>query len=114
MVIKKIKEKVRLDEIKKIAKEGYGDMVKAVVDVEREIMAVGAEFHSEEAEMLFEDGSKNENMWGINIYPDKSGDERIVFDSLINIKPLVKNNSMGIDNPEIKDKIKKIVNNLIQ
>jgi len=92
----------------------FGNLVKAVVDVEKEIIAVDGELHADEQALLLEDGSKQENLWGINIYPDESGKDFIEFDSVINIRPSQQNRSRGIDNPEIKKKVLEIVNKLVK
>jgi hypothetical protein len=65
----------------------FGNMIKAVVDVNRELIAVDAELHSDLEALLLEDGSKQKNIWGINLYPDMHGEELVKFDSLINIRP---------------------------
>lgn len=109
-----IKEPITNSELKKIAKERFGDLVKAAVDIKQKIMAVGGGFHSDEQTLLIEKhGSKGEDTWGINLYPDKLRDEMIEFDSVINLKPLQNNRSRDVENPEIKEKIKKIVAELI-
>lgn len=113
MEVKIIKEKISFEELKKIAAQGYGEMVKAVVDIEKGIMAVGGELHADESQMLFEQGSKNENLWGINIYLDRPKEDYLEYNSLINVKPSI-NRSMEVENLEIKEKIKKIVDDLIQ
>lgn len=110
-----IKEPITRVELKKIAEKRFGDLVKAAVDIEQGIMAVGGELHIDEAVMLYEEaGSKGQNVWGINIWPDRTGDEFIVFDSMINLKPNQGNRTRGIDNLEIKEKIISIVNKLIK
>ncbi len=115
MTIKIIKEKISLDELKKIAEEIYGDMVKAVVDIKKEIMAIGGEFHSDASVILVEqEGSSQEDIWGINIYPEKEKNEWLEFNSLVNIKPLKNNRDVEIKSEEIKDKIKNIINKLIE
>ena len=115
MKIKIVKNEISLEEVKKMADDQYGNMVKAVVDVEKEIMAIGGELHADANELLFEkEKSDSKNVWGINIYPGESKDKWIVFDSLINIKPLLGNRSLIIENEEIKNKIKEIVNRLIK
>lgn len=114
MEIKIIKEKISREEFKKIAAENFGNMAKAVVDVEREIMALGGELHIDGEVLLWDNDSKAENLWGINVYADKSGDERIEFIALINIRPARGNRSMEIQDPVIREKIKKIVNKLIE
>ncbi len=92
----------------------FGDLVKAVVDVERKIMAIGGELHSDEEAVLIEDGSKQENLWGINLYPEIEGEGWIEFDSVINIRPSQGNRSRGVDNPEIRKKVVEVVNQLVE
>jgi len=108
-----IKNKIQIDELKKTAEEMFGNLVKVVVDVEKEIMVVNGELHSDEQELLIEKGSKPENLWGINIYPEAEAENWIEFDAVINLKPHLGNRTRGVDNPEIKEKIIKIVNKLI-
>lgn len=114
MEIKIIKDTITRAELAEIAKNQFGDLVKAVVDVEKEIMAVGGELHADGEVLLIEhEGSKREYTWGINFYPEKFGEDWIEFDSLINIKPQVGNRSRGVDNPETRAKIKSIVHKLV-
>ena len=101
-------------ELKEIASERFGDLVKAVVDVERAVMAVGAELHSDEEAKLLEDGSKQKDLWGINLYPDLPADQWIEFDSMINLRPGQNNSSRGVENEEIRNKIIKIVDSLVK
>ena len=65
-------EPISRSEIASLAHEQFGDMVKAVVDVAREVMAIGGELHSDEEAALLDDGSKQEQLWGINLYPGES------------------------------------------
>ncbi|MBA2123765.1 hypothetical protein B9J78_02335 [bacterium Unc6] len=109
-----IKIKISLQELKEISQETFGNLVKAVVDVNRHIMAIGGDLHSDEEALLLGDGSKQEDIWGINIYPEIQGEEWIEFDSVINLRPLQENNTKYINNPDIRFKIIEIVNNLIE
>ena len=106
------KEKITLSEIKEMSKK-MGDLVKAVVDVEKGVMAVDAELHSDEEAALLEEGSSQENLWGINLYPELSGDDFVEFDSMINLRPSQNNRSRDVEDPRIREKILKIVNNLV-
>ncbi len=109
-----IKKPISKVEVKKIAEERFGDLVKAAVDIEKEIMAIGGELHMDEEMALIEqEGSNQDNVWGINIYPDETGEEFIEVDSMINLKPSLGNRSREIDNQEILNKVKKVVNKLI-
>lgn len=112
--MKIVANKISVDELKQMAQEMFGDLIKAVVDIDKEIIAINAELHSDEESLLIENGSENENLWGINIYPNIQDEDWIEFDSMINIRPSQNNNSRGIDNPEIKTKIIRIVNKLVQ
>ncbi len=105
-----VSESISLAELKKMAEERFGNMVKAVIDVEKEIMAVDAELHADEEALLLEKGSKQEDLWGINIYPEMPESERIEFDSMINLRPSQGNRTRGVDAPEIRQKIIRIVN----
>ena len=113
MIIKIIKEPISKEELLDIAKNQFGDFVKAVVDVEKEIMAIGGELHADLEALLLEQGSRQENLWGINIYPEKSEKEWIVFDSMINIRPSQNNRSRGVESLDVQRKIRDIVSKLI-
>ena len=113
--IKIIREPITRAELKKIAKERFGDMVKVAVDIEQEIIAIGGEFHMDESNILYEESnSKWPNTWGINIYPDKTGEGFVEFDSMINLKPNEGNRSRDIEDQNIKNKILEIVCKLIK
>ena len=114
MQIKIIEESLSKKELLKIAEEGFGDLVKAVVDIEKCLMAVGGELHADEEASLLKFGSQQENLWGINLYPQKSEEEFIELDSLINIRPTQGNRSRGIENPKIQKRIREIVEKLIK
>lgn len=110
-----IKEKIKLSEIEQMAKNRFGNLVKAVVDVEQNLMALDAEMHVDEEQLLLNFGSKQENLWGINLYPEFFGTPDFVeFDSMINLRPNQNNRSRGVDNLETQKKIIEIVNNLIE
>ena len=112
--MKIITEHITIDELKEMSEKMFGNLVKAIVDVEKEIMAIDGELHSDEQELLIENGSKNENLWGINIYPDNKNDDWIEFDSMINLKPGLGHRIRGVENPETREKIIKIVNKLVK
>ena len=101
-------------ELKDVASRRFGDMVKAVVDLEKQIMAIGGELHADEEAFLLQKGSKQENLWGINIYPELNIPDVVEFDSMINIRPRQNNRSRSVESEDIKNKIIKIVKALIQ
>jgi hypothetical protein len=108
-----VKNKLELSRLKEMAVASFGNIVKAVVDVDRELLAVDAELQSDLEALLLEDGSKQNGLWGVNLYPDMQGEEFIEFDSVINMRPSQNNLSRGVDNAEIRQKIVEIVNKRI-
>ncbi|MFH1393025.1 MAG: DUF5674 family protein [Patescibacteria group bacterium] len=113
MEIKIVEDTISKEELKQIAENQFGDLVKAVVDVEKKIMAIGGELHADEETLLLQQGSKQENLWGINLRIDKTENEFVEFDSMINIRPSQNNRTRGIESLDIQRKIRDIVNKLI-
>ena len=107
-----VRDRIPIEKLKTMAQEAFGNLVKAVVDVERKVMAVNGDLHSDEEKLLLEDGSKQENLWGINIYPEAAREQRIEFDSLINIRPWQENRSRGVEDTETRRVIAEIVEQL--
>ena len=104
-----IKNSVSLDSLKKMAAAYFGNVVKAVVDVDRGCIALDAELHSDLEALLLDKGSKQKSLWGINLYPGLEGAGLIEYDSMINMRPSQGNKSRGIDNTKIRNKIADIV-----
>lgn len=98
-----------MDELKEMAAATFGDMVKAVVDIERGLLAVDAELHSDLEAALLEDGSRQKDLWGINLYPETSGEDFIEFDSMINVRPSQGNRSRVVEDKGLRAKIMEIV-----
>ena len=108
--MKRVTEAVTIKELKDMAAGMFGNLVKAVVDVEKEIMVIDGELHADEEALLLENGSKQENLWGINIYPDLPKEDRIEFDSMINLKPRIGNRTRSVDDSKTRNKIIEIIN----
>ena len=108
-----IDKKISKADLLKLAQERYGDLVKAVVDIEQEIMMIGGELHADEESFLIDQGSNQKNLWGINLYPEKTDDEFIEFDSVINLRPSQGNRSRDVLDPKVREKIKEIIKRLI-
>ena len=97
-----------------MAERQFGDMVKAVVDIEQGIMAIGGELHSDEEAVLLEAGSLQKNLWGINLYPNRPASEWIEFDSMINIRPSGGNRSRSVEHADIREAVTAVVTRLVQ
>ena len=104
---------ISIEELKVIAGELYGDMVKAVADVRIGLIAIDAELHSDLERLLLENGSNQEDLWGFNIYPEMEGEDFIEFDSLINIRPRQNNRSRYVESAEVREKITALADKFI-
>jgi len=92
----------------------FGTLVKAVVDIEKQIMVVDAPMHSDEETELIQNGSRQKDLWGINLYPKFYGTNDFVeFDSMINLRPGQGNRSRSVDDRPTREKIIKIVEMLV-
>ncbi len=113
-MIKIIDRQITLQELEQEAAKIFGDIVKAVVDIDRCVMAINGELHADEEVTLLRTGSKQQSLWGINLYPELYGtDDWLEFDSMINLRPSQGNNSRGVDDSQIRNQIRKIVNDLV-
>lgn len=113
MEIRLLEKPITLADLATLAKDQFGEMIKAVVDIEQELLVVGGELHSDEEALLLENGSAQEHLWGINIYPGKLGRDLVEFDSMINIRPSQNNLSRGVENPEIQARILRVVEKMV-
>lgn len=100
---------IALEELRQMAAESFGDLVKAVADIERECMLVDAELHADQEAELIGSGSRQESLWGINLYPSLGEEDWIEFDSMINLRPSFGNTSRSVDDPQTRDRIRSLV-----
>jgi hypothetical protein len=114
MTIEIIRTSTPRAQLATLAESQFGDMVKAVVDLRRRVMAVAGELHSDEEAALIEDGSAQADLWGINLYPAESGDAWIEFDSMINVRPSKGNRSRTVDDADTRMRIREIVAALVR
>lgn len=114
MDIQIIRQPVTRQALHEIAGQQIGDTVKAVVDVERRVMAVGGELHSDEESVLLDQGSRQNNLWRINLYLDQPHPNWIAFDSMINVRPSQGNRSRSVERPDLRETIIAIVHQLVE
>lgn len=108
-----VKDSISIHEVIRLAEESYGDMVKGVVDIHDEIIVFGGEYHADGESTLLSIGSKQENIWGFNLYPHVPSDRWIEYTSLINIRPRQGNSSYEIRDIHIRNRIHEIVSQKI-
>jgi hypothetical protein len=105
---------ISVSQLQKIAEQMYGSMIKAVVDVEKQTLMIDAELHADLESALLESGSKQQDLWGINLYPaDYLTPDFIEFDSMINIRPRQNNRSRSVEDEKICEQIIEIVKKIV-
>jgi hypothetical protein len=104
---------ISLADLREMSAARFGDLVKAVVDLERGLMVVDAEMHSDQEAELLSDGSRQRDLWGINLYPDLPEEEWLEFDSMINLRPSSGNRTRAVGDPATRDRIAELVRRLV-
>lgn len=112
--MKIVEEVIQKGDLAQSAEIFDGPMVKGVVDVEKGILAVDAALHADLEKMLLENGSKQDDLWGINLWFEDEGEDLIEFDSMINVRPRQGNRTRDVENPEVRAKIVEVVGQWIQ
>lgn len=106
----KVVEKISLAELQDMAQKMFGELVKADVDVVKRLVIVDMAMHYDGEAYLLEHGSKQHDLWGINLHPSDYGtDDFIEFDSMINIRPSQGNASKDVLNASVRQQIRDIV-----
>ena len=105
-----LEKSMKKADLKPMEEKMFGNLVKAVVDIEKKILALDAEMHADLEQLLLEHGSEQKNLWGVNFYSDMTGEDFVEFDSMINVRPSQKNRSRSVEDPEIRKKILEVVN----
>jgi len=88
----------------------YDDMIKIVVDIRRHMVSGGGEMHADCESVLLDDGSEQDDLWGANWYP---AEQRIEFESLINIRPRLGNRSILIQDENLRKQVETITREIL-
>lgn len=108
-----VEKEISLAELMEVAQEFYKTMIKGVVDIEKEVVAFGGEYHIDANQKLIERDSKQKDIWGFNVYLDRPRGTWIEYTSLMNIRPSVDNTDMEVSDPKIREKMKRIIDSKI-
>jgi len=110
----KIIENISVAELQEMANKMDGNIVKADVDVVKKIVIIDMPMHFEGEQELLKIGSKQKDLWGINLIPVKYGTNQfIVYDSMINIKVHENNPSMNVKSEIVRSQIKSIIEGVV-
>jgi hypothetical protein len=95
-------------ELRRLVNAYFDDMVKYVVDVEQQLIAIGGEMHADAEQVLLDTGSRQADLWGANYYPGRGPQGCIEYTSLINIRPATGNRGMELLDPALREKLRAI------
>ncbi len=110
----KIVNSISVDELSEMAKKMYGSLVKADVDIAKNILVIDMGMHADGEAHLMERGSKQNDLWGINLHPAEYGSEDFIeFDSMINIRPSQGNASKDVLDPKVRKQIINLVQTVV-
>jgi hypothetical protein len=109
-----IKHPTSLMKIWEERETAFEEVMKIVVDIKKNQIAVDAEMHADLEQLLLKEGSAQQDLWGANIYPLRQKKDRIEFTSLINIRPAIGNRSIEVADPKVRKKIQFIVSDLLK
>ena len=113
MDIKVFNSSVPKEDLSALAQSGYGDIIKGVVDIHKRLLALGGELHADCEQVLLDLGSKQADLWGFNIYPEKTREEYLEYTSLINIRPRQGNMDSDIKDLNVRRQIKNIIDEMV-
>jgi hypothetical protein len=91
----------------------FVEMMKIVVDIDRQILAIDGDMHADLEQLLLGKGSQQKDLWGANVYPLKDKQDQLEFTSFINIRPSQGNRGMEVKDSEIRALICSIVDKLL-
>jgi hypothetical protein len=107
-------EPITLDELRQMQGRRFTDMVKGVLDLRRGVLVVDADMHADQEAELLAAGSIQEDLWGINLYPDLPEEDWLEFDAMINLRPSFGNRTRGVDDPATRAAIAELVRRLVR
>jgi hypothetical protein len=105
---------ISIKEVRTLARERFGDMVKGVVDIARGVLILDADLHADQEAQLLAEGSAQRDLWGINLYPDLEPADWLEFDSMINLRPSFGNRSRCVDDPATREAIVQLIERLVR
>ena len=104
-----LKQKATKAQIQSMLSE-YKNMIKIAVDIRRQVLVGGGEMHADCEQILLENESEQDDIWGANWYP---AEQLIEFDALINIRPTQGNRGMAIQDQFIRQQVEKVTRDFL-
>ena len=93
------------------AREIYPDYIKTVMDIEKEILAVGGEYHIDCEDVLIRSGSKQENLYGGGY---RVSTREIEYMALSNFKPALNKTTYEIMDEKVRKKLEELTKKYLE
>lgn len=106
-------KRIEPTELARLVGDPFPDMVKFVVDLRQRKIAIGGHLHADAEEVLIEEGSRQDDLWGGNYLPGRGEEQCIQYTSLINIRPGQGNRSMSVEDPDLRKRVRSLVFELV-
>lgn len=81
-------------------REVFDFYIKTVIDIEKKVCSAGCNMHYESEQVLLQQGSQQEYLWGGGIELET---KTVDFNSFINIRPAQQNTSNEIQDAQIRE-----------
>lgn len=92
------------------AKEDYESYIKLTIDIERQIVALGGEYHTDAEKLLLDQGLNQENIWGGGVNLET---KQFETNAIINLRP-GRNDSTEILDPKTREKFLMIAKRVLK
>lgn len=103
-----LQQRLTPDDLNQFRNQPYENLIKFVVDLEQEIIALGGEMHADAEQLLLNRGCHQVSLWGGNLWPWQMP-VLLEYVSLINIRPSQQNFGMEVNSDIIKKQIYEVV-----
>jgi len=105
-----LSRKITPEEFEK-AREIYPDYIKTVIDIKKNILAVGGEYHIDCEEVLLKQGSKQEDLYGGGY---RISSKTIEYMAMSNYKPNLKRLTYEIADERIREQLEKLTEEFLE
>jgi len=105
-----LNRKITPEEFEK-AKEVYKDYIKTVIDVEKNVLAVGGEYHVDCEDALIKSGSKQENLYGGGF---RVSTKEVEYMAMSNYKPALGKVTYEIMDMDVRKKLENLTREYLE
>jgi len=96
--------KITPEEFQRV-REAYEDYIKTVVDIEKDLLAVGGEYHIDCEQALIETGSKASNLYGGGY---RVSTKEVDYMAMSNYKPALGKLTYEISDIKVRERLKEL------